>query len=51
VLNGDQDIKSEIGAALAGVDGPAGTAIRAMAPLFSAPQGDMVRMPELGPVR
>jgi protease IV len=51
VLRGDADIQSDVGGALTGLDGPAGTAARALAPLFKGPQGDMVRMPELGAVR
>jgi protease-4 len=51
VLRGDADIQSDVGGTLTGLDGPAGTAARALAPLFKAPQGDMARMPELGAVR
>ena len=51
VLRGDADIQSDVGGALTGLDGPAGTAARALAPLFKGPQGDLVRMPELGAVR
>ncbi len=41
----------DVGGALTGLDGPAGTAARALAPLFKGPQGDLVRMPEIGSVR
>jgi protease-4 len=51
VLKGDSDIESDVGHSLTGLDGPAGTAARALAPLFKGPQGDMVRMPEIGAVR
>jgi protease-4 len=51
VLRGDSDIESDVGGVLTGLDGPAGTAARALAPLFKGPQGDLVRMPEVGPVR
>jgi hypothetical protein len=51
VLKGDSDIESDVGSTLTGLDGPAGTAARALAPLFKGPRGDMVRMPEIGPVR
>jgi hypothetical protein len=51
VLKGDSDIESEVGDSLTSLSGPAGTAARALAPLFKGPQGDMVRMPEIGPVR
>ena len=51
VLKGDSDIESDVGGALTGLDGPAGTAARALAPLFKGPQGDLVRMPEIGSVR
>jgi len=51
ILRGDSDIESDVGGALTGLDGPAGTAARALAPLFRGPQGDMVRMPELGTIR
>jgi protease-4 len=51
ILRGDADIQGDVGGALTGLNGPAGTAARALAPLFKGPQGDMVRMPELGAVR
>jgi protease-4 len=51
ILRGDADIQSDVGGALTGLDGPAGMAARALAPLFKGPQGDLVRMPELGAVR
>jgi protease-4 len=51
ILKGDSDIESDVGGALTGLNGPAGTAARALAPLFSGPQGDLVRMPDLGTVR
>jgi protease-4 len=51
VLKGDSDIESDVGGSLTSLQGPAGTAARALAPLFKGPQGDMVRMPELGTVR
>jgi protease-4 len=51
VLKGDRDIQSDVGGALTGLDGPAGTAARALAPLFRAPRGDMVQMPDIGTVR
>jgi len=51
VLKGDSDIESDVGHSLTSLDGAAGTAARALAPLFKGPQGDMVRMPEIGSVR
>ena len=51
VLKGDKDIQSNVGEVLTGLDGPAGTAARALAPLFRGPQGDMVQMPDIGSVR
>jgi protease-4 len=51
VLKGDSDIEGDVGSTLTSLDGPAGTAARALAPLFKGPQGDMVRMPEIGSVR
>jgi len=51
VLKGDKDIQSDVGETLIGLDGPAGTAARALAPLFKGPQGDMVQMPDIGTVR
>ncbi len=51
LLKGDADIKSEVGGALGDLDGPAGAAVRTLAPLFRDSQGAMIRMPDLGPVR
>ncbi len=51
VVKGDADIKSDVGSQLGDLDGPAGAAVRALAPLFRDPRGDMVRMPDLGAVR
>ena len=51
VLKGDSDIQSDVGGTLTGLDGPAGAAARALAPLFSGPRGDLVQMPDLGTVR
>ena len=51
LLKGDADVKSEVGGALGDLDGPAGAAVRSLAPLFRDPQGAMVRMPDLGSVR
>ena len=51
VLKGDSDIESDVGHSLTNLNGPAGMAARALAPLFKGPQGDMVRMPDVGTVR
>jgi protease-4 len=51
LLSGETDIQEEAGAALADIDGPAGAAIRTLAPLFRNPRSDFVRMPDLGTVR
>jgi protease-4 len=51
LLSGETDIQEEASVALADIDGPAGTAIKALVPLFRNPRSDFVRMPDLGTVR
>ena len=51
LVDGKMDLTAMTNAALDGVEGPAGIALRAAAPLFRDPADATVRMPELGPIR
>ena len=51
LLKGDADIKSDVGAAITDMDGPAGLVMRALTPLFRDPRATLAQMPDLGAVR
>jgi protease-4 len=51
LLKGDADVQADVGVALNDMDGPAGTVVRALTPLFRDPRANLARMPDIGAVR